>query len=121
MPISWHPPVDITRIRPGGTEITDPRIQDQHYGFVVLSRSATDGDGRPFPILHMGQAAVGAADTPIGLIRAWLLTRELFEPGTHRLSAVSVRMGVLRGQRHREALLEVVTYCAPQPLGAFAV
>ncbi|ANS31871.1 GNAT family acetyltransferase (plasmid) [Rhodococcus opacus] len=39
----------------------------QHYGFVVLSRSATDGDGRPFPILHMGQAAVGAADTPIGL------------------------------------------------------
>lgn len=39
----------------------------QHYGFVVLSRSATDGDGRPFPILHMGRSAVGAADTPIGL------------------------------------------------------
>ncbi|MFC9760379.1 acetyltransferase [Rhodococcus jostii] len=39
----------------------------QHYGFVVLSRSATDGDGRPFPILHMGRSAVGAAGTPIGL------------------------------------------------------
>ncbi|MFE5700650.1 GNAT family N-acetyltransferase [Rhodococcus koreensis] len=35
----------------------------QHYGFVVLSRSATDGDGRPFPMLHMVRSTVGAADT----------------------------------------------------------
>ena len=35
----------------------------QHRGFVVLSRSATDGEGRPFPILHMGRSATGSADT----------------------------------------------------------
>ena len=38
----------------------------QRHGFVVLSRSATDSDGRPFPILHMGRSTIGA-DTPIGL------------------------------------------------------
>lgn len=27
-----------------------------HHGFVMLSRSETDGDGRPFPILHLGPA-----------------------------------------------------------------
>jgi len=26
------------------------------HGFVTLSRSETDGDGRPFPILHLGPA-----------------------------------------------------------------
>lgn len=26
----------------------------QRHGFVTLSRSETDGDGRPFPILHLG-------------------------------------------------------------------
>ncbi len=26
-----------------------------HHGFAVLDRSATDADGRPFPILHLGR------------------------------------------------------------------
>lgn len=28
----------------------------RRHGFITLSRSATDGDGRPFPILHMAGA-----------------------------------------------------------------
>lgn len=30
------------------------------HGFVTLSRSDTDGDGRPFPILHLGPAESAA-------------------------------------------------------------
>ncbi|MHA7662982.1 GNAT family N-acetyltransferase [Mycolicibacterium sp. HS_4_1] len=30
------------------------------HGFVTLSRSETDGDGRPFPILHLGPAESAA-------------------------------------------------------------
>lgn len=28
----------------------------ERHGFVTLSRSATDADGRPFPLLHMGRS-----------------------------------------------------------------
>lgn len=31
----------------------------ERHGFVVLGRSATDADGRPFPILHMARATPG--------------------------------------------------------------
>lgn len=33
----------------------------RRHGFVVLGRSETDGDGRPFPILHMGRSEAGGA------------------------------------------------------------
>ncbi|WP_420881782.1 acetyltransferase [Rhodococcus sp. (in: high G+C Gram-positive bacteria)] len=29
----------------------------ERHGFVTVGRSATDGDGRPFPILHMARSA----------------------------------------------------------------
>ena len=35
----------------------------RHHGFVVLGRSATDGDGRPFPVLHLGRR-LSSGDTP---------------------------------------------------------
>ncbi|MGF7123674.1 GNAT family N-acetyltransferase [Rhodococcus sp. BE178] len=36
----------------------NPRAVDfyRHHGFVTTGRSATDADGRPFPILHMARA-----------------------------------------------------------------
>lgn len=36
----------------------------ERHGFVVLGRSATDADGRPFPILHMGRATTGTNASP---------------------------------------------------------
>ncbi len=36
----------------------------ERHGFVVLGRSATDADGRPYPILHMGRTTAGTHTSP---------------------------------------------------------
>lgn len=60
--------VERYRVRELDVNEQNPQARDfyRHMGFEVVGRSALDGEGRPFPLLHMRLAAYSQQDRPNG-------------------------------------------------------